>query len=183
MPDFCGEVELDQCEIMLAMQTGACRHFVNESSKDRAFYDRSKMRPDWQAQTCAVLAEIAVAKYLGTYAIPTLSPREKHKANAGSADIGEAIEVRAVFKESNGPGVRSKDAGKWLVCCHVDPDSDLSTARIVGCKHIPDTDAMRAWIEKQERENGYAKIPPEKLEALEGETLEALRQVVKNHPS
>ena len=183
MPDFCGEVLLDQCEIMLAMQTGACRQFMNEASKDRAYYDRSKMRPDWQAQTCAVLAEIAVAKYLGVYCIPTLWPRSKHAANAGSADIGEVVEVRAIFKPDNCPGVRVKDVGRWIVCCHVDPDSDLTTANIVGAKFIPDTDAMRSWIEKQEADEGYARIPQEKLQPIEGEVLEALQGVVINHLS
>lgn len=181
MPEFYKEVELDQCEIMLAMQTGACRQFMNEDSKDRAYYDRNKMRPDWQAQTCAVLAEIAVAKYLGVYCIPTLWPRAKHVANAGSADIGEAIEVRAIFKPDNSPGVRVKDVGRWIVCCHVDPDGDLSSARIVGAKLVPDNEVMRTWIQKQEAEQGYAKIPQEKLSPVEGEVLESLRKVVTDH--
>ena len=65
-------VDMNLVEIAIANQYGLMSKLANEGKSDKSYYDRKLMESDRVAQPAAILCEMAVAKLLNIYYVPTL---------------------------------------------------------------------------------------------------------------
>ena len=132
-------VPMTPAEIQLAHWYGMCRLIANQNSQDKEYYNRSAMVADREAHPAAVLCEMAVAKWLGIYYVPTLWAASAHKDNKHLADVGTNIEVRRVRTPQTGPAIRSTDRGKVLVGVYLPDDvaDDWGELEILGWLVVP----------------------------------------------
>lgn len=132
-------VPMTPAEIQLAHWYGMSRLIANQGSEDKAYYHKDRMIADREAHPAAVLCEMAVAKWLGLYYVPTLWAASAHKDNKHLADVGNNIEVRRVRTPQTGPAVRSTDRGKVLVGVYLPDDvgDDWSEPEILGWVVVP----------------------------------------------
>jgi hypothetical protein len=156
-------------EIQLAHWYGMARQIANEQSKDKPYYDRAAMVSDREAQPAAVLCEIAVAKWLGIYYLPTLWAAKHHKDNRQTDDVTVGIEVRRVRRPGTGPAVRSTDRGKLVVGVYLSdqPADDWTQPDILGWVAVARGATKQDFLEHYEEcgsgEKKYFRCPLEKL--------------------
>lgn len=113
-----------------AFAVGAGRFTANWGVPDAAYYDRSRMEEDRNAQVAAAICELAVAKHTGKYWHAGVWHRSDHGKYKHLADVGDDIEVRRV-RTGNAVKVRAKDKGK-IVWAARTADSEYRTVEILG---------------------------------------------------
>lgn len=162
-------VPMTPAEIQLAHWYGMSRLIANQNSEDKEYYNRSVMVADREAQPAAVLCEMAVAKWLGLYYVPTLWAASAHRENKDRADVAHCVEVRRVRQPQTGPAVRSKDRGKVLVGVYLpdDPGDDWSEPEVLGWVAVPLNATKEDFIKHYKvcvgGEQKYFRCPIEKL--------------------
>ena len=132
-------VPMTPAEIQLAHWYGMSRLMANQGSQDKGYYNRSAMVADREAHPAAVLCEMAVAKWLSIYYVPTLWAASAHKDNKHLADVGTNIEVRRVRNPQTGPAIRSTDRGKVIVGVYLPDDvaDDWGELEVLGWVAVP----------------------------------------------
>ncbi len=150
-------ITLEAWEYEHAYQVGIRRFTENWTKKDAAYYDKSKMEEDRNAQPAAAICELAVAKYTNQYWSGHVWNKQDHAIHKGKPDVGTNIEVRRVRTQS-GPAVRDKDLNRNLIIWGARlVDSEYKTVELLG------------WIEADkgfevgEYRKGYKIIPADKL--------------------
>lgn len=129
-------VTLTQAEWEEAKRIGKERTIQNENSKDKAYYDRSRMvyEDDAVAGHAAAAAECAVAKATSRVWHAKVWPAGEHWRHKDEPDVGRNIEVRHVTQSHFGLVVRKKDLGsdKVLFLAYPDPETDFREVEVIG---------------------------------------------------
>jgi hypothetical protein len=129
-------VTLTEEEWEEAKRIGKERTIQNENSKDKAYYDRSRMvyEDDAVAGHAAAAAECAVAKATNRTWHAKVWPAAEHWRHKDEPDVGRNIEVRHVTKSHFGLVVRKKDLGsdKVLFLAYPDPATDFREVEVIG---------------------------------------------------
>lgn len=137
-------VDLDPWEVEHAHDVGVRRHFANLAKSDKSYYDKARMQENIIASRAAAVAEIAVAKYLGTYWGGHVWDSSLHDRYKNLSDVGPNIEVRRVRTMTSPLIVRERDLllpDRVVVSVYVDSTAQVS-ATINGW--LP---AETAWAE------------------------------------
>lgn len=172
-------VDMNLVEIAIANQYGLMRQLANEGKNDKSYYDRRLMESDRVAQPAAILCEMAVAKLLNIYYVPTLWHSDQHQEKKFDADVGLDIEVRRSRKKGVGPAIRPTDRGKILFGCFI-PCEEWRQVDVLGFVVIP-PEAKREdyneWFEPQG--NGdYWRCSPQNLTEATKENYESYRNIL-----
>ncbi len=129
-------VTLTEEEWQEAKRIGKERTIQNENSKDKAYYDRSRMvyEDDAVAGHAAAAAECAVAKATNRTWHAKVWPAAEHWRHKDEPDVGRNIEVRHVTQSHFGLVVRKKDLGsdKVLFLAYPDPQTNFKEVEVIG---------------------------------------------------
>jgi len=129
-------VTLTQEEWEEAKRIGKERTIQNENSKDKSYYDRSRMvyEDDAVAGHAAAAAECAVAKATNRTWHAKVWPAAEHWRHKDEPDVGRNIEVRHVTQSHFGLVVRKKDLGsdKVLFLAYPDPETNFKEVEVIG---------------------------------------------------
>jgi hypothetical protein len=176
-------IAMSPSEVMYASMVGLARHEQMRFCDDKPYYNRDYMEPDVHAQPAAVLCEMAVAKFLNIYHLPTCWNVTEHKQHNLDADIEDIIEVRRVRKvnieKGNGPGVRLKDIGKTIVACGV--SGEMDEVDILGWLEI--TERHRGYIKSQESERGFCSAKIESLRPCDDDFVTHMLSLIEQKKS
>ena len=160
-------VTLTEEEWQEAKRIGKERTIQNENSKDKAYYDRSRMvyEDDAVAGHAAAAAECAVAKATDRTWHAKVWPAAEHWRHKDEPDVGRNIEVRHVTQSHFGLVVRKKDLGsdKVLFLAYPDPITEYREVEVIGWRL-----ADEAWLEGHPDPKGYRRLSQGRLNKWEG---------------
>ena len=135
-------IKLSDDDLAQAKAVGDGRNAANAGSKDKPYYDRSRMEPDDIASFAAAAAECAVARALNKKWHAKVWPAHEHWLHKNEPDVGENIEVRRLRFPHRPLAVRQKDLGqnKFLVLAYPIPETGYRFVDVIGW-----IDADEAW--------------------------------------
>ena len=135
-------IELSDADLAKAKEVGDGRNAANTRSKDKPYYDRSRMEPDEIASFAAAAAECAVARALNQEWHAKVWPASEHWQHKDEPDVGNNIEVRRLRFPHRPLAVRQKDIGrnKFIVLAYPLPETGYRFVDVIGWM-----DADEAW--------------------------------------
>ena len=159
-------VSLTNDEWEEARRIGKERTIQNENSKDKEYYDRSRMvyEDDAVAGHAAAAAECAVAKATNRTWHAKVWPAADHWKHRDEPDVGRNIEVRHVTKPHFGLVVRKKDLGsdKVLFLAYPDPETSFKEVEVIGWLRAED-----AWENGEDAYHDSRRVRQSLLNGLE----------------
>jgi hypothetical protein len=127
-------IPLESWEYDWVRHVGTQRHEIRKDSRDAAHYDPSRMEDNLRASIAGCAAEMAVAKYHGTYWSGTYWPVADHDRFKHLPDVAPNYEVKRIREPGNPLPVRKRDvaANRTVVCAFPDPDTGFQVVYVVG---------------------------------------------------
>lgn len=148
------KIDLTHIELLVAAQVGAIRRVA--SIKRDLLNQKQSKKSQWEIDVDGAAAEMAVAKYLGVYWVPTV--------NAGKAADVNGFQVRSTTRENGSLIIRENDVKneKYILVI-----SQAQTFTVVGWIWCHDGKQERFW--KLKDENGLPAwwVPQSELQPME----------------
>jgi hypothetical protein len=156
-------IELTDEELTRAKEVGDGRNAANANSKDKPYYDRSKMQDDETASFAAAAAECAVSKAFNEPWHGKVWPASEHRLHENEPDAGEDIEVKRIRESGSGLVIREKDVAlqRRVVLAYPIPESEFKVVDVIGW-----INAAEGWEIGWDSGEGYKRVAQHLLYAI-----------------